>query len=125
MTKQKVTNASDRENSAGVDEPMFHFVAPRAQWLVSVTESLAFIGGSGESPGLSLHWRTFQIPAEINVFAAFCRQFLYKSQNKIQSPKPLSPKIQHLQLQLKQNSLGNCHSNSLILPNLVGADGWM
>lgn len=120
-----MTNASGRENSAEVDEPVYHFGAPRAQWLVTVTESLAFTEGSGESPELSLHWKTFQIPAEINVFAAFCRQFLYKSQNKIQSPKPLSPKMQHLQPQLKQSSLGNCHSNSLILPNLIGTDGWM
>lgn len=120
-----MTNTSDRENSAKVDEPVYNFGAPRAQWLVTMTDSLAFTGGSGESPEVSLHWRTFQIPAEINVFAACYRQFLYKSQSEIQSPKPLCPKMQHLRLKFKENSLRNCHRNSFILLNLVGTDGWM
>lgn len=84
------------ENSAKGDELVHHFGVPRAQWLLTVTDSLAFTGGSGESPQISLHWRTFQIPVERNVLAEFCRQFLYKSQSEIQSFKPLSPKIQHL-----------------------------
>lgn len=81
-----MTNTSDRENSTKVDEPVYNFGAPRAQWLVTMTDSLDFTESSGESPEVSLHWRTFQIPAEINVFAACYSNFYINHRVKSRVP---------------------------------------